>query len=268
MVDIIQTFRDGFEITKTDYVKIFIIGIIFALGSLTSLNNAMQLDNITYFILALISLIFALIGSGYLLSVLKAGINSSTELPSLQIFENFIDGIKVLIVDIVYYIIPTIIVFILSLFVIGGPLANIITSVSNNPSVSGNLTSQALLATIPQSQLSGLFTSVGFTVIIAIILFIFFGLLETTAKGRLANTGSLSVALNIGSSFSEVGKIGWFTIIAWFIVEAVILIIAGLIVELFSMLPFLGIVATLFIIPFATILTQYALGLLYREALY
>ena len=85
---------------------LFVLAIILPLGFIS--------DNNIVMILGLISLIiFIFILPGYMLSVVKNGTKESFKIPKVSLKKNFIDTLKLIVLDIVYSIIPVILFLIL-----------------------------------------------------------------------------------------------------------------------------------------------------------
>ena len=151
---------------------------------------------------------------------------------------NLIDGIKSLIISIVYFIIPIIITVILA--VITGAIG---------------------------AGLNQLIAGLGVFAVIAVIVFIFFAIFEIVALARFADTGELGEALNIGEVIEDVKKIGIGKIILFAIVSVIIIIVASLLVSFLGIIPFIGfLIAQLIIGAFITLFYSRAIGLLYAGA--
>ena len=65
---------------------------------------------------AVVLIILGLIIEGYTLDIIKLGIERRDDSPSIDIIRQIFNAIKIIIVNVVYYIIPVIIVFVLALF--------------------------------------------------------------------------------------------------------------------------------------------------------
>ena len=112
MTSLIDLFKEALVYPTKDYKALVIFGVIFLIANLSSVLIAwnIEINGSVISLLAIVSLILYFVTEGYILSVLKETINHGDEIPALNILENFIDGLKLLVVQIVYYIIPTIIV--------------------------------------------------------------------------------------------------------------------------------------------------------------
>ena len=137
-MEITKLFEDSLTYPTKDWNKVlkfgvlvFIMGIISILGStgiiLSSLNVGIFLSpinivaaSLSILITAIVLIFITLIISGYNLSVIKNTVNNiDSEIPDFDFAKNFVDGIKVAILWIVYSIIPTIIGLILAFISFG-----------------------------------------------------------------------------------------------------------------------------------------------------
>jgi len=168
---------------------------------------------------------------GYIMKVLRG------EKPAPEVTDwgtLFVDGIKYLIVAIIYAI-PIIIVEVLVLGAAGLSM------------MSGNVT--AITAAIAGMLL-------GFVVIL--ILAIVIAVFEMIGIVRLARTGSIGEAFNFNAILSTIGKIGWDSYIIALIVFVVVAIIFSIIVAILMMIPILGLILYLCLIaPFALFTGRY-----------
>jgi hypothetical protein len=153
----------------------------------------------------------------------------------------FIDGIKYFIVSLIWAIPMLIILF----FTLG---AGIVALASDPASAMG--------------AIGGMI--VGF--IIFVIVAIITGLLATIGVIRFARTGSMGEAFNFGAILETIGKIGWVSYIIALIVLMVVQVVFFIIIGLFSMIPFLGIIIELIFIAPLTIFESRYLCQLYDAA--
>jgi len=152
---------------------------------------------------------------GYTLKVFRG------EKPAPEVTEwgtLFIDGIKYLIVSLIWAI-PALII----LFVTVG--AGIFAMVSQNPA----------------EVLAGLGGMI-FGLIIFAIVAIITGLLATIGIIRFARSGSMGEAFNFGEILATIGKIGWGAYIVAMIVVMVVVIVIEIILSVIGMIPVLGII--------------------------
>ena len=206
---------------------------------------------VRWIMLAISSLIFPIM-YGYTVKIMR-GVQPAYEEESF--FTLFIDGIKLLVINIVYMIIP----LIACAATIGYAVFGIIIA-------GKNFSLETLL-----SMAGGLITGLVLTIILAII----FTLLNVIASVRFARTGSIGEAFAIGEIITTIRKIGWvnyiFSLIVLFIVVAVIIIVLTCIEMALNMIPLIGIilgcVISLFTGPYLSILTSRFYSLLYDEGI-
>lgn len=103
------------------YVILGIIGGIAVAGSLAGIMLGMTSNSIitilgSGFLGFVVALILMFIISGYELDIVKSGIERSSEGPKIEPFRQFFNGVKLFVVSLVYYLIPLIIIAILSIF--------------------------------------------------------------------------------------------------------------------------------------------------------
>ncbi len=213
-----------------------------------------------------ISMLIGWVLSGYLISVIKSGIDLDDNVPDFVWWDNFNTGFDNFIVSIVYFIIPAFIV------VVVGYLTNIY---GNMAVLAQEILSQTLNVYIGASTtiafeaisqaMANLIVSLSITVTVAVVLFLIFSFLQTMAEARLANTGSLTEALNVFESAKDISRIGVGKVI---ILIVLVFIIVGIIEMIFSaifnVVPILSILS-IFISPYLVFFAQRAVGLLYSD---
>jgi len=184
---------DSLQYPFKDWVKIIILGII------------------------LIIPIVNFIGLGYYLRIIKStlvGLNEPTGFERAG--ELFIDGIKILIVSIIYAIVP-LIFYTLSLAFTG------FTTVSSSTATS-------------VSYFSYLPVLTGISLVFLVIAVIFGIIFSMFAYGGIVNMayydGKIGAALRYREILDRVAVIGWRNYILWWLVLMLITIVAGLIIGL------------------------------------
>lgn len=264
-----EIFSDALKYPFNDYTKWLILGVLFIICSLGSILTQFRVYNsILSIILVIVSIIVTIIVLGYALSVLRNGIELSDEIPDFDWTNNFMDGIKYVIVSFVYFIIPSIIVTIIAFITGYGPLSKILTqqNMAKFAALNGTVTSNDIFAIVPQEVWAALFTSMAITAVIALILFIIFAIFNNVAICRLAKYDSFGAAFAFKDVFSDIKEIGILKIIAYLIIAFIISIIVGIILAFVSAVPFIGIIfAALFGNSFLILFNNRALGLLYSD---
>ena len=211
-----------------------IIGIVCGIlggASLMGVLLAAQGNNVLAagglgFIGTLIIIIGGLLISGYGLDIVKFGIERRDDAPGIDIVRQVLNAIKVFIVGFVYYIIPAIIGWLLSVLLGKGIL----------------------------------------TTIIILIISIVFAFAQFMAICRLAKYDSLGEALAIGEAIGDVSKVGMLkvlaTIIAVFIIALIIAIVIGVIMQYNNLIG--GVLFGVFGVYLAFFYNR-AVGLLYSQ---
>lgn len=250
-------------------VLTFVMGLFIAGGIVSGVFAVM--NNSVYFvitaILAIIGIAIALIISGYQIGIIKSGIDQVEEAPSFDWLNDLVTGIKTLIVSIVYFIIPAIIIAIVALITnIPGQIVNMAQQAALNPANATAVASgSAPVATISNAAATALITSFAITGIIALVLIIIFAFLATMGTARLANTGSLSEAVNVVEAFKDITRIGVGKVIAVILLSIIVVsVINGVLGYLYGQIPQLSILAVI-VTPYLVFFTNRVTGLLYSD---
>ncbi|RPF50933.1 Protein of unknown function [Methanobrevibacter gottschalkii] len=274
-MEIIDIIKEAFIFPSNNLEKLAIyIVLTFVMGMLvvggifsfvfSSQSSALLIVGL---ILCIAAIILALIISGYQLKIMKSGIDQDEEAPAFDWKNDGINGIKVIVLGIVYFIIPAIIVGIVALITnVPGNLVQIIQeySTSINATAAVNSTASAMPA-VSSASWAALGTSLAITAIIAFVLFIIFAFIQTMGQARLANTGSLGNGLNIVEAAKDISRIGVGKVIAVILlVFIVIMVIQGILGYIYGQIPQLSIISII-ITPYFVFFTQRAYGLLYSD---
>jgi len=157
---------------------------------------------------------------GYSLKILRG------EKPSPEVNDwgtLFIDGIKYVVILIIYFI-PLIIIGVISIVPLG------LAILGGQPA--------AILAAIGAAL-------VGFVVFVIVAIFI--ALIACIGVIRFARTGSMGEAFNFGAILATIGRIGWLSYIFALII---MIIIIGIVEAIGSAIPFIGQLLLFLITPF------------------
>ena len=225
-MDIGEIVSDSVMYPSSDWKKVLIMGLLAIISFL-------------------IVPIFLFMGYGF--RALKSSMAGSEELPDFDEWgEMFIDGLKVFVVEFVYFLIPSIILFI----GLWGTISAIMFA-----STTGDASALAGLS-------MGL---VGITTIIAIILYIVLGLIATIGLANMAyNNSELGAAFRFGEIMEIISQIGWVDYIIWFVVMIIISAVGGLIAGILNIIPIIGtLIAALIVYPYINLVVYRALALLY-----
>ena len=194
-----------------------------------------------WFLLAVSCVIFPLF-LGYMMRIYRGAT------PSLEPDDwgtMFIDGIKLITVGIIYAL-P---VIILEIVLIGSAGLALLMGVSRQ-----SLTIGAIL---------GLISAVIAGVLVLLVVAVIIGLIATIAYVRFARTGSFWEAFNFRAILATIGRIGWITYIFALIVMVIII---GIIKLVCLIIPAIGIVLFLFLLPFIGMFSARYITLLYDSA--
>jgi hypothetical protein len=194
-----------------------------------------------WFLLLISCIIFPLI-MGYMMRIYRG----ATPAPEPDQWGSlFIDGIRLLVVGIIYAL-P---VIILGIAIVGSTGIVLFMEGANpysNPEV-----------------FIGLLGAIFISVLILLVVGIIIGLFSTIAYVRFARTGSFGEAFNFGAIIDHIGKIGWLS----YILALVILVIIVSIIEIVLMtIPFIGIILLLLLVPFIILFATRYITLVYDSA--
>ena len=251
-------------------VLTFVLALLAVFGVITALLGIN--DGSFYFVLTFIFLILgiivALIITGYQVGVLKSGIDHDESAPSLELKNDFITGLKMLAVSIVYFIIPAIVGWIMVFITnIPGQIIDIVqkTAVShaNATAVAGS--SSTVVTGVSDAAINSLAGSITVSALVTLVVFIIFAFLQAMGESRLANTGDLGEAINIPEAFRDITRIGVGKVLAVILlIVIIILVIQAILGYLYGQIPYLSILGII-VTPYLAFFSQRAIGLLYSE---
>jgi len=203
--------------------------------------------------------------SGYLISVIKSGIDLDDNVPEFVWWDNFITGFDNFIVSIVYFAIPAFIVIVMGF--VTNVYGNIMT-VANGIAAEAQgayLGTSAIAYDAMSQAMVNLVMSLAATLTVAFVLFVIFAFLQTMAEARLANTGSLGEALNVFEAAKDITRIGVGKVIALILLVIIITCVINMILSaIYSYVPFLSIISIV-VSPYLVFFAQRAVGLLYSD---
>lgn len=266
-MELTEIIKEGLRFPSKDVGKLaiyivltLIVGVI---GLIAVFSLALAFDESIYYlivtaVLIIVALILSLVLSGYQLNITKSGIEMD-DAPEFNFKKDLIDGIKYVVNDFVYFLIPAVIVLIVAAIVnIPGILGEIFKiAVETQTNSTANIAVESLGA--------DLITAFAITGVVAIVLFIIFSFIATIGDARLANTGSLSESLNISEAIRDIGRIGWLKVIATVIIVFVICGAVNIVVNLIgSFIPIFSIVSII-TTPYLMFFSSRVTGLLYSE---
>jgi hypothetical protein len=189
-----------------------------------------------WILLLVATILLALPLMGYMLKILRG----EKPAPEVQDWGTlFVDGIKYLIIAIIYAI-PVLIV---EFLVIGAAWMNM---------MSGNY-----------AAMSGAIAGMLLGIVVMIILAVIIALFETIGLVRFARTGSIGEAFNFNAIMATIGKIGW---VSYIIALIILFIIVGIIEFICMLIPVIGMLLLFILIPFLVMFGSRYICLLYDSA--
>ena len=279
MSSITDVVKEGLKYPFNDGKKVLTLGIILVVSSLVSLfmeymvfdnmqimADSAPIDTVQAAIAALppsnmalvvlswiVSLIFALFCAGYLYNVIKYSIEKRSELPGFSDIKGiFVNGIKTIIVQIAYMILPLI------LFFLGMMLA------------------------VNEAVSSSVNTIGGIIIVIAMIFLIFAALVEIMAICNMVAKDDLKAAFDFKGILAQIKSIGWGRFIGIIIFAGIVIAIISIFFEiifgaiatglsiLFGSALVLVLTKTildsLLVSPYISIVLNRVYGSIYREA--
>jgi hypothetical protein len=169
----------------------------------------------------------------------------------------FVDGWKLNIIWIVYFIIPLIIISLIVgiiLFAVASPIITIL-----NEAVDPEVIIAKILLTV------GLFLLA--LILLLIVLYSVLVLLHTTAKVRAARTGILLDAFRLRAILRQIRNIGWINYGILIAIIWIISIILGFVIAIFTSIPAIGWLIALCMVPPLEIFKARYVSLMYDRGL-
>ena len=263
-----EIIKDAIKYPISDTRKFLIFCALIILMSLSTVLPSYGLkDGTLGIILSIVTLIVSFIVLGYTVDVIKDGTEGKDVLPDFDYVKQFVDGIKAMILEIIYFIIPLIIVIIVASATGLFSSFTEIVYASMDAMTKGATDFTMIMAAVPKSTMDMFTNSLTVTLIVAIILFIIFSLMSFTALVRFAKTGSGTEGLRFRQIFSDMSNIGFIKIIVTLIVIYIIALVMAAVVGIIGLIPYIGVFIGMFIgVPFILLFSFRAIGLLYADA--
>ena len=219
-MDITEIISNAIRYPSSDWKKVIIEGVLLIL-------------NLT---------VILAFGTGYTLRVLKSTLAGYDEPPEFDDWGGMlIDGFKVYIVEVAYFIIPFIIIFIGAL--------GLFTALISGISISATVYFELIL-----------------TVIVGLILLVIFGLFGTIAIANMAYYDKISAAFKFSEILKRISNIGWGKYILWYVITILITIAAGIIGDLLRIIPYVGfIIALLLVYSYIFIYSGRSVALIFKS---
>lgn len=252
-----ENIKKSFLYPLCDYNKFAMLGVLTVFSFLSSICSSFGADNPWVVIVAtLIGGIISMYLTGYSVSVIKCGINVKEEIPDFKVGRDILNFFKYLVIGLVYTIIPLIIIFIT---VFGTGILEIWTNIA--PYIQyGN-------ADIPPALLSSFMFAVFITFSVTVIVLVIQIIFTNLGIARMLANNSITDGLDLFEVFNDIGKIGWFKTVGWFIVICVLDMIFFIISVGIMLIPYVGvIIVAFFMLTFTRLFNSYSVGLLYSDA--
>lgn len=231
-MDIGYLTSDAMKYPSQDWKKVIILGILIFTSFL---------------------IIPAFLVMGYVFRVLKWSVAGVDQLPDFDEWgEMFTDGLKVFLVELVYFIIPFIIMF-LGIWASIGSI--VVLGASGND-------------LMPAAVFSALSLMWGL-LIMGLILAIIFGVFFTIGIANMAYyNGEIGAAFRFREILNTINAIGWVDYIIWYIMMIILGMIMTAIAGVLGLIPILGwALIVLALYPYLYLLYARALGLLFVSGL-
>lgn len=273
-MDVADIIKDSLKFSLDNPFIWAMMAILFFITSvLTVVSN--NVGEVGQAIILIINLIVEVIVMGYCLKLVRNQIDGSEVTTvnvvdlATNVVDDFINGIKLLIVNIVYFIIPTIIITILG-YLSGSidKICNSILYVSDALAKAGASANVAdVISTMPADMMTNLLSSFVFIAVVGVVLLVVFGLLDAIACAKLAETGDVLASLNFIDVAHKIGDIGVVKYFVFIVLLAVMLVILALVSGIVEMIPGVGsILAATIVTSFTSVFTYVAIGKLYADA--
>ena len=245
-----EIIRDSLRYPFSDWKKLLIFGII------TLIVTILTTVEVIIPFLFIIGYILGFIVLGYSFKIIGSSLNNTTSLPDFNDFKDmFKNGIKVLLVAIIYFL-PAILIVL---------IVNLIFTPSNidvlSVLISGTSIGDSLLSLL----------EVGPEIIIAVLYTIIFIPIFLMAVAHMANNNSkLVAAFKFRDIINKISTNGWINLYIWYMLTILIVLIIyelGVGVNNISSLinPYLGIILiSLILVPYVFIFTSRSVSLFYN----
>ena len=170
-----EIITDAIKYPISDIRKFLIFCALIIIMSLSTILPSYGVkDGTVSIILSLITLIVSFIVLGYSVEVIKGGTEGVDTLPDFDYVKQFVMGIKAMILDLIYFIIPAIITIIVASATGLFTSFTKIVYASIDAMENGATDFTMIMAAVPKSTMNTFTNALTVTLIVAIILFIIF----------------------------------------------------------------------------------------------
>ena len=263
-----EIITDAIKYPISDTRKFLIFCVLIILMNLSTIIPSYGIKNSTLdIILTLVTLIVSFVVLGYSVEVIKGGTEGADTLPDFDYVKQFVMGIKAMILDIIYFIIPAVITLIVA------SATGLFTSFTKIVYASidainkGATDFTAIMAAVPKSTMSAFTNALTVTLIIAIILFVLFSLMSFASRVRFAKSGSATEGLRFREILKDMSKVGFLKIIVTLVVIYIIAFVLSIVIGVIGLIPYIGVFISIFVgVPFILLFGYRAIGLLFADA--
>ena len=120
---------------------------------------------------------------------------------------------------------------------------------------------------IPPDLLSSFMFAFFIILLVTVVVTVIQSIFTNLGVARMAANNSFSDGLDFFEVFNDIGKIGWFKTVGWFIVICVLNMVFFMISMGIMMIPYVGVIlAAFFMMTFMKLFNSYSVGLLYSDA--
>jgi len=263
-----EILTDAIKYPISDTRKFLIFCVLIILMSLSTVLPSYGLkDGTLAIILSLVTFIVLFVVLGYSMEIIKGGIEGDETLPDFDYVKQFVIGIKAMILEIIYFIIPA--VFVIIVASATGLFSSFtdIVYVGIDSMANGTTNVTTIMAAVPKSTMNTFTNALSVTVTVAIILFIIFSLISFTGLVRFAKFQSGTEGLRFIEILKDMKNIGFLKIIITLIVIYIIALAMVFVIGLIGLIPYVGVFIGIFVgVPFVLLFLYRAIGLLYADA--
>ncbi|MGB7968696.1 MAG: DUF4013 domain-containing protein [Methanobacterium sp.] len=246
-----EIIKDSLRYPFSDKKNLLIYGII------SLIVIILTIEELIIPFLFIIGYLIGFIALGYSFKIISASLNNTTKLPDFNSWTSmFKDGIKVLIVAIVYFLPAILILLIVNIIFSPSNIIGILSVLISGSSIGGSIL--PLFEIGPEIIIIVLYT------IILIPIFLM------SVAHMANNNGKLEAAFKFREIINKISSNGWINLSAWYMLTILVVLVIyeiGIFVINISGLinPYLGIILiSLILVPYVSIFTSRSTALFYN----
>ena len=265
-MEILNIIKESLHYPVDDYKNWLMIAVLFLLSTIFASYLIPRNDAVSY-IGIILSILVGFVIAGISVSVMRTTFNHSDNVPQIDLQNNFIDGVKYVILSIIYYIIPAIVATILALGSITQLQvnANKIIDIVTQPAFA-SASPEQVAQLIPKDLLISFASDILIIAVVFIVLFIIAEIFLTMAIPHFVKNESLASGLDIKAVFSKITSIGWGNYIIFLIALTIVATIIEIIATIIGVIPYVGILISGFVLnSFLSLFMARAIALVYMQ---